>query len=65
MKYLKIAYNNLLTDETQSYWLNDMHWVDHPVTDLRRSTGKHESGCARTQGFYMLDPKEKQKYKVW
>lgn len=68
VKYLKRAFEGLLADESQSYWLNDMHWANHPVTDLcrvnpKRAARGHQSGCARTQGFYKLDPREKQKMK--
>jgi len=64
IKYLKQMYDKMLTDDAHSYWLTDTHWVGHQVTDLSRRTTKHNTGCARTQGFYKMDPLEKQKYKV-
>lgn len=30
IEYMKRSYEALLSDDTQSYWLNDTHWVDHP-----------------------------------
>jgi len=28
--YLKQSYETMLTNDMDSYWLNDTHWVDHP-----------------------------------
>jgi len=30
ISYLKKSYEAMLADDTQGYWLNDTHWVDHP-----------------------------------
>ena len=33
--YLKSRYDELLQeDNVQTYWLNDTHWVDHPITKI-------------------------------
>ncbi|XP_049793284.1 histone-lysine N-methyltransferase SETD1B [Schistocerca nitens] len=69
--YLKRSYEAMLADDAQGYWLNDTHWVDHPVTDLssaprkkKRDEGRvHKTGCARTEGYYKIDVKEKLKHK--
>lgn len=53
--------------------MNDTHWVDHCVTDLYSAPPKkrkrdeqtrvHQSGCARTEGYYKIEAYEKAKYK--
>ncbi|XP_048482105.1 histone-lysine N-methyltransferase SETD1 isoform X3 [Plutella xylostella] len=78
IEYLKRAYETLLAEDAQGYWLNDTHWVDHPPTDVRYSPPKkkskrhnnmyedlqgHKSGSARTEGYYKMDSKLKAKYK--
>lgn len=71
ISYLKKSYEAMLADDTQGYWLNDTHWVDHPVTDLSSPAKKrkrddsriHTTGCARTEGFYKIDVREKAKHK--
>ena len=30
INYLRRSYEAMLADDTQGYWLNDTHWVDHP-----------------------------------
>jgi histone-lysine N-methyltransferase SETD1 len=30
ISYLRRSYEAMLADDTQGYWLNDTHWVDHP-----------------------------------
>lgn len=56
-------------------FLNNTHWVDHCTTDRtfwpppskkRRKEDdlmRHKTGCARTEGFYKLDVREKAKHK--
>lgn len=72
VEYLRRSYEALLADDTQGYWLNDTHWVDHPPTDIpspakRRKRDElrlHASGSARTEGYYKVDIREKAKHKV-
>ena len=73
IELLKRSYESMLADDTQSYWLNDTHWVDHPPTDIPPPPKKkrrldeppiHKTGCARTEGIYKVDSKQKQKHKV-
>ncbi|CAG4932829.1 unnamed protein product [Colias eurytheme] len=78
IEYLRRAYEALLAEDAQGYWLNDTHWVDHPPTDVVYSPPKkkskrhnniyedlqgHSSGSARTEGYYKMDAREKAKYK--
>ncbi|XP_069684013.1 histone-lysine N-methyltransferase SETD1 [Periplaneta americana] len=71
INYLRRSYEAMLADDSQGYWLNDTHWVDHPVTDLASPAKKrkrddsrvHATGCARTEGFYKIDVREKAKHK--
>ena len=73
MEYLRRSYEALLADDSQGYWLNDTHWVDHPPTDIpspakRRKRDElrlHTSGSARTEGYYKVDVREKAKHKVY
>ncbi|CAL1675357.1 unnamed protein product [Lasius platythorax] len=70
-EYLRRSYEALLADDTQGYWLNDTHWVDHPPTDVPSPAKKrkrdelrlHASGSARTEGYYKVDIREKAKHK--
>jgi len=72
VEYLRRSYEALLADDTQGYWLNDTHWVDHPPTDVPSPAKKrkrdelrlHTSGSARTEGYYKVDIREKAKHKV-
>ncbi|XP_058447865.1 histone-lysine N-methyltransferase SETD1 [Malaya genurostris] len=79
VQYIKQSYELLLSDDTNNYWLNATHWVDHcttersflpPPTKKRKKDKEsvsdikqHSTGSARTQGFYKIDPREKAKYK--
>lgn len=71
VEYLRRSYEALLADDTQGYWLNDTHWVDHPPTDIpspakrrkREELRLHTSGSARTEGYYKVDVREKAKHK--
>lgn len=79
IQYIRQSYELLLGDDTNNYWLNATHWVDHCTTDRsflppppkKRKKDKetvwdikqHSTGSARTQGFYKIDPREKAKYK--
>lgn len=72
VEYLRRSYEALLADDSQGYWLNDTHWVDHPPTDVPSPAKKrkrdelrlHASGSARTEGYYKVDVREKAKHKV-
>ncbi|XP_033748294.1 histone-lysine N-methyltransferase SETD1-like isoform X2 [Pecten maximus] len=70
--FLKKTYENLLQSEDPAcYWINDILWVDHPVTNIpdpvppkkRRKLEDmpkiHSTGSARTEGFYKLSVKDK------
>ncbi|XP_050353651.1 histone-lysine N-methyltransferase SETD1 isoform X1 [Nymphalis io] len=78
VEFLRRAYDALLAEDAQGYWLNDTHWVDHPPTDLTYSPPRkkskrhanmyedlqsHSSGSARTEGYYKMDARLKAKYK--
>ena len=43
VEYLRRAYDALLAEDAQGYWLNDTHWVDHPPTDLTYSPPRKKS----------------------
>lgn len=73
--YIRRSYEFLLQDDTNNSWLNATHFIDHCETDrsfipppnkkrkkdddLRR----HASGCARTEGFYKVDIRDKMRFK--
>jgi len=68
LQYFKIAFERACLDETNShsYWLNSTHWVDYPpiIPSPKKllspeSTKIHETGCARTEGYYKLNAAEK------
>uniref|UniRef100_A0A670ZSI9 SET domain containing 1A, histone lysine methyltransferase n=1 Tax=Pseudonaja textilis TaxID=8673 RepID=A0A670ZSI9_PSETE len=67
MKYLRLMYERLLHEDNSTDWLNDTHWVQHTnilpeicrkLSDLR----EHQTGCARSEGYYHISKKEKDKY---
>ncbi|XP_040580169.1 uncharacterized protein Set1 [Lepeophtheirus salmonis] len=77
LRYLKSCYEMMLNQHSNNknmMWMNDTHWVDHPVTDLgtappnkrRRKddfSKMHTSGSCRTEGYYKMDPREKMRTK--
>lgn len=71
VQYLKRSYDAMLQDEVQGCWLNDTHWVDHPPTNIpnpskkkkKEETRVHLTGCARSEGYYKMDVREKARYK--
>ncbi|EDW13928.2 histone-lysine N-methyltransferase SETD1 [Drosophila mojavensis] len=75
IKYIKMSYIEHLQKEPYAMFLNNTHWVNHCTTDRafwppppkkRRKDDelmRHKTGCARTEGFYKLDVREKAKHK--
>lgn len=75
IKYIKASYSEHLQKEPYAMFLNNTHWVNHCTTDRsfwppppkkRRKDDelmRHKTGCARTEGFYKLDVREKAKHK--
>uniref|UniRef100_A0A1B0DJ79 [histone H3]-lysine(4) N-trimethyltransferase n=1 Tax=Phlebotomus papatasi TaxID=29031 RepID=A0A1B0DJ79_PHLPP len=77
-EYLRRSYEALLQDDANSCWLNATHWVEHCVTDrnwMPATPAKkrkrdvddlkpHVTGSARTEGYYKVDVREKQKHKM-
>lgn len=71
IEYIKKSYEEMLSNDTMGYWLNDTHWVDHCITDLYSSPPKrrkkderlHVTGSARTEGYYKISAHEKSRYK--
>ena len=76
--YMKRAYTYLIQNDIPgTELLHQVHWVDHCATDRsfvpslpkkRRRDDlpehrEHVTGCARTEGFYKIDSKEKAHYK--
>ncbi|GFY66481.1 histone-lysine N-methyltransferase SETD1B-A [Trichonephila inaurata madagascariensis] len=69
INYLQKSYDALLQDDAQGFWLNDTHWVDYPAPvppppkKKKKDEGRtHLSGCARCEGYYKIDVKEKAVY---
>ncbi|CAI5791060.1 histone-lysine N-methyltransferase SETD1A [Podarcis lilfordi] len=70
MKYLRLTYERLLHEDNSTDWLNDTHWVHHTITNIanpkrkRKSSDlrEHQTGCARSEGYYHISKKEKDKY---
>jgi hypothetical protein len=70
LQYFKIAFEKACEDDTNthSYWLNSTHWVDYPpvIPSPKKvchpeATKIHETGSARTEGYYKLSSAEKAK----
>ncbi|KAG8456090.1 hypothetical protein GDO86_002042 [Hymenochirus boettgeri] len=72
IKYMCITYDRMLQQDNGMDWLNDTLWVYHPPTSVyspkkkKRDDGlrEHLTGCARSEGYYKIDKKDKLKYLV-
>ncbi|NP_001072649.1 histone-lysine N-methyltransferase SETD1B [Xenopus tropicalis] len=72
IKYMCITYDRLLQQDNGMDWLNDTLWVYHPSTSVyspkkkKRDDGlrEHVTGCARSEGYYKIDKKDKLKYLI-
>ncbi|XP_054896030.1 histone-lysine N-methyltransferase SETD1B-A isoform X2 [Poeciliopsis prolifica] len=70
IRLLQITYDKMLQQDNGNDWLNDTLWVNHPSTHIpgvkkkRRDDGMrdHATGCARSEGYYKIDKKDKVKY---
>ncbi|KAM3874292.1 histone-lysine N-methyltransferase SETD1B-A [Diretmus argenteus] len=70
IRLLQITYDKMLQQDNGNDWLNDTLWVNHPSTNIpgvkrkRRDDGMrdHMTGCARSEGYYKIDKKDKIKY---
>lgn len=72
VKFMCITYDRLLQQDNGMDWLNDTLWVYHPPTSVfspkkkKRDDGlrEHLTGCARSEGYYKIDNKDKLKYLI-
>ncbi|XP_020340705.2 histone-lysine N-methyltransferase SETD1B-A isoform X1 [Oncorhynchus kisutch] len=70
IRHLQVTYDKMLQQDNGNDWLNDTLWVQHPPTNIpavkrkRRDDGMrdHMTGCARSEGYYKIDKKDKIKY---
>nr|XP_015221757.1 PREDICTED: histone-lysine N-methyltransferase SETD1B isoform X2 [Lepisosteus oculatus] len=70
IRHLQITYDKMLQQDNGMDWLNDTLWVYHPPTCVpdvkkkKRDDGMrdHVTGCARSEGYYKIDKKDKVKY---
>uniref|UniRef100_H3BG97 SET domain containing 1B, histone lysine methyltransferase n=1 Tax=Latimeria chalumnae TaxID=7897 RepID=H3BG97_LATCH len=70
VQFLHITYDKMLQQDNGMDWLNDTLWVFHPSTNIstpkkkKRDDGmrEHITGCARSEGYYKIDKKDKLKY---
>uniref|UniRef100_A0A8C3RCN4 SET domain containing 1B, histone lysine methyltransferase n=1 Tax=Cyanoderma ruficeps TaxID=181631 RepID=A0A8C3RCN4_9PASS len=68
INFMCITYDRLLQQDNGMDWLNDTLWVFHPYILSRgkkkRDDGmrEHVTGCARSEGYYKIDKKDKLKY---
>lgn len=64
--YLKRAHDELVKRDTPATeFLRQIHWVDdygNRVEPHDPKMEKHATGCARTEGFYKIDPTDKTSY---
>ncbi|XP_043924546.1 histone-lysine N-methyltransferase SETD1B [Protopterus annectens] len=71
IKYMCITYEKLLQQDNGMDWLNDTLWVCHPPSSSsapkkKRDDGlrEHVTGCARSEGYYKIDKKDKLRYLI-
>ncbi|MBN3304304.1 SE1BA methyltransferase, partial [Amia calva] len=71
IRNLQVTYDKMLQQDNGMDWLNDTLWVYHPhilfipfVKKKKRDDGMrdHVTGCARSEGYYKIDKKDKLKY---
>uniref|UniRef100_A0AAY4AT08 [Histone H3]-lysine(4) N-trimethyltransferase n=1 Tax=Denticeps clupeoides TaxID=299321 RepID=A0AAY4AT08_9TELE len=68
IRHLQVTYDKMLQqDNSGNDWLNDTLWVYHPHILRRRKRRDdgmrdHITGCARSEGYYKIDKKDKIKY---
>ncbi|KAK7895246.1 hypothetical protein WMY93_020571 [Mugilogobius chulae] len=67
VRLLKITYEKMLQQDNGNDWLNDTLWVNHPnilycCCSQRRRHERPHDGCARSEGYYKIDKKDKIKY---
>uniref|UniRef100_A0A674CC50 SET domain containing 1B, histone lysine methyltransferase a n=1 Tax=Salmo trutta TaxID=8032 RepID=A0A674CC50_SALTR len=67
IRHLQVTYDKMLQQDNGNDWLNDTLWVQHPHILYywkRRDDGMrdHMTGCARSEGYYKIDKKDKIKY---
>nr|XP_023658666.1 histone-lysine N-methyltransferase SETD1B isoform X1 [Paramormyrops kingsleyae] len=70
IRYLQVTYEKMLQQDIGNDWLNDTLWVPHPPTSIPLVKRKkwedgmrdHMTGCARSEGYYKIDKKDKVKY---
>ncbi|XP_066227118.1 histone-lysine N-methyltransferase SETD1B [Saccopteryx leptura] len=70
IRFLCVTYERLLQQDNGMDWLNDTLWVYHPYILLSSAKKKkrdddipeHVTGCARSEGFYTIDKKDKIRY---
>ena len=78
LNYMRQHYSNLIqNDKPGMNIVHQVHWVDHCPTDLtfappplkkrkrddHPEMKRHVTGCARTEGYYKIDSKDKAHYK--
>ena len=77
IEFLRRSYLQMLQSDSDSYWLNATHWVDHVVTnrshlpppakkrrkDQLPDLKLHDTGSARTEGYYKIDSRVKANFK--
>ncbi|KAJ8253610.1 hypothetical protein COCON_G00202220 [Conger conger] len=70
MRLLKMTYEKLLQDDHSTDWLNDTHWsaltnIPNPRRKKKNQDEQlreHQTGCARSEGYYAISRKEKDIY---
>ncbi|XP_030621543.1 histone-lysine N-methyltransferase SETD1B-A [Chanos chanos] len=70
IKHLQNTYEKMLEQDNTSDWLNSTHWVPHPPTNIpeerqrrwRNGIRSHKTGCARSEGYYVISKRDKLQY---
>uniref|UniRef100_A0AAY4DCQ1 [histone H3]-lysine(4) N-trimethyltransferase n=2 Tax=Denticeps clupeoides TaxID=299321 RepID=A0AAY4DCQ1_9TELE len=62
VRYLQESYEKMLRSDCD--WLTAVRWVTHPPTRTAEGVhyGNHQSGSARSEGFYAVTDREKLRY---
>ncbi|KAL0610526.1 Histone-lysine N-methyltransferase SETD1B [Plecturocebus cupreus] len=58
IRFLCVTYERLLQQDNGMDWLNDTLWKKKRDDGIR----EHVTGCARSEGFYTIDKKDKLRY---
>ncbi|KAL4660390.1 histone-lysine N-methyltransferase SETD1B-A-like [Arapaima gigas] len=67
IRFLQVTYEKMLLQDNGNDWLNDTLWAPTSIPTVKKKKREdgirdHMTGCARSEGYYKIDKKDKIKY---